>query len=364
MKRVLTPILACIMFFSVSTPVLAEDAKQVVTPEAIKQIQAADEKYEKDQKKVSDVIDQVNQSVVAVIGKNAKYREDTEEEYTKYPRNLQHGSGIVIGTDGKIITNNHVVDGLEEIYVVTYDGNAYKAKLLYADEDIDMALLQINRSDLKPIKLAKETEMRVGDEVIAIGTPLFFGYRNSASRGIISGLNRPVERMYTYLQTDAAINPGNSGGPLVNMNGELVGINTLGYTSYSGMNFSIPVGDVNYFLDQYNRFGRIKRCYIGIEFEENWAAMLGLPTNQGLKAVTIRKDSVIAQGYVQEGDMLEAIDDKPVNSIAQYNEILKTHLPGDKVTLTFSRSGSKFNLPVILKEQVKDEASSNEGKVK
>lgn len=215
MKKAFTPILVCIMFLSMSTPVFAEDAKQVVTPETIKQIQIEDEKYVKEQKKVSDVIDEVNQSVVAVIGKNTKYRQNTEEEYTKYPTNLQHGSGVVVGTEGKIITNNHVIDGLEEIYVVTYEGNVYKANLLYTDKDIDMALLQIKRSDLKPIKLAKENEIKVGDEVVAIGTPLFFGFRNSASKGIVSGLNRPVERMYTYLQTDAAINPGNSGGPLV-----------------------------------------------------------------------------------------------------------------------------------------------------
>jgi 2-alkenal reductase len=142
--------------------------------------------------------------------------------------------------------------------------------------------------------------MKVGDEVVAIGTPLFFGYRNSASKGIISGLNRPVDRSYMYLQTDAAINPGNSGGPLVNMNGELVGINTLGYMFYQGMNFSIPIDNINYFVNQYNKFGRIKRCFTGIEFEENWAALLGLPSNQGLKVVTIQKDAVVNSKQVKK----------------------------------------------------------------
>lgn len=363
MKRFFTPILAAVMFFLIATPALAEESNQVVTKDAVKEIQLADEQYEKDRRKVSDVIDEVNQSVVAVIGKNTQYRDGNEYEYTKFPRNLQHGSGVIVGADGRIITNNHVIDGLEEIYVVTYDGNVYKAKLLYTDKDIDLALLQIDRTDLKPMKLAKETEIKVGDEVIAIGTPLFFGFRNSASKGIVSGLNRPVEGTYTYLQTDASINPGNSGGPLVNMNSELIGINTLGYTFYDGVNFSIPVGNINYFLDQYNKFGRIKRCYTGIEFEENWAAMLGLPTNQGLKVVTIRKDSVVNSSQVKEEDMLDAIDDKPVTSIAQYNEILKGHLPGDEVTLTFSRDGSKFKLNVILKEQIKDETNNTEGEV-
>lgn len=355
MKRLFKFFMVVVMLFSMATPVLAKEGDVVVNKETIKQIQDADKQYEKDKKKISNVISNVNQSVVAVIGRNTKYRQDSSNEYSKIPMNLQHGSGVVVEKDGVIITNNHVVDGLDDIYVVTYDGNVYKAKLLYADKLIDLALLKINRTDLKPIKFAKEEAIEVGDEVVAIGTPLFFGYRNSASRGIISGLNRPVDDIYTYLQTDASINPGNSGGPLVNMDSELVGINTLGYSYYSGVNFSIPIGNIKYFLEHYHKFGKIKRCFTGIEFEENWAALLGLPTNQGLKVIAIKKDAVVTADQVKEGDMLECIDDKPTTSIAQYNDILKGKLPGDKVKLTISRNGTKFNLTVELKELISDE---------
>lgn len=354
MKKKLITLLSSILLIYTAVPVYAKDNTQLLNQQTIQQIQSINQTYELERKKISDVIDEVNESVVAVIGKNTKYREDTANEYSKYPRNLQHGSGVVISNDGRLITNNHVVDGLDEIFVVTYDGNVYKAELLYADEEIDLALLKINRTDLEPIKLAKEDEIKVGDEVIAIGTPLFFGYRNSASKGIVSGLNRPVDDMYTYLQTDAAINPGNSGGPLVNMNSELVGINTLGYTFYDGVNFSIPVSNITYFISQYDKYGKIRRCTTGIEFEENWAALLGLPTNQGLKVITIKKDAVVSSKDVLEGDMLDFIDDKPVTSIAQYNEILKNHAPGDKVTLTFSRESTKFSITVELKELVKN----------
>lgn len=345
------------MLLSTSATVFAEDSSKVVNSENIEQIQKADSEYNIQKKKVSEVLSDVNQSVVAIIGENANYKTDTDYEYSKYPQNLQHGSGVIIEDGGKILTNNHVIDGVKDIYVVTYDGNVYKAQLLYTDKQIDLALLKINRTDLKPIKLAKENEVTVGDEVVAIGTPLSFGYRNSASTGIVSGLNRPVDDIYTYLQTDASINPGNSGGPLVNMLGELVGINTLGYTFYDGVNFSIPVGNINYFLDHYKKFGRIKRCFTGIELEENWAAMLGIPTNQGLKVVTIKKNAVVTASDVKEGDTLEAIDNKAVTSISQYNEILKGHLPGDKVTMTFMRNNKKFTLSVTLKEQP-DEKSS------
>ena len=345
------------MLLSASTTVFAENSNQIVNSQNIKQIQKSESEYETQKKKVSEVINEVNQSVVAIIGENTKYRKDADYEYSKYPQNLQHGSGVIIENGGKILTNNHVIDGVKDIYVVTYDGNVYKAQLVYTDKQIDLALLKISRTDLKPIKLAKENEASVGDEVVAIGTPLFFGYRNSASKGIISGLNRPVDDIYTYLQTDASINPGNSGGPLVNMLGELVGINTLGYTFYDGVNFSIPVGNINYFLDHYKKFGKIKRCFTGIELEENWAAMLGIPTNQGLKVVTIKKNAIVTSNDVKEGDTLEFIDNKAVTSIAQYNEILKSHLPGDKVNMIFMRNNKKFTLSVTLKEQPDEKGS-------
>lgn len=350
MKNILRSIILSFMLLTMAMPALAADNNQEVVNQAVKEIQAEQDRVSKDYKKVSEIIDEVNPSVVAIIGRNTKYREE-DYVYSKFPKNLQHGSGVVINDKGRILTNNHVVDGLNEIFVVTYDGNVYTAKLLYADKEIDLALLSINRSDLKPMKLAGESEVKVGDDVVAIGTPLFFGYRNSASKGIISGLNRPVDGTYTYLQTDASINPGNSGGPLVNMKGELTGINTLGYLFYQGMSFSIPVGNINYFLSHYEKFGKIKRCFTGIEFEENWAALLGLPTNQGLRVVTVQKDAVVTQDQVKEGDMLDSIDGKPTTSIAQYNEILKSYLPGQAVKLKFSRGSSKFDISVTLKEQ-------------
>jgi serine protease Do len=361
MKKFLSAILITSIIFLTTTPVFALGGNSVVPKAPEKVIEQSQNLVGKEIKKVSQVIEEVNESVVAVIGKNTKYREQ-EEVFSKFPKNLQHGSGVVIGKDGRILTNNHVVDGLEDIYVVAYDGSVYKAELLYADKEIDLALLKINRTDLKPIKLAIESEIKVGDDVVAVGTPLFFGYRNSASKGIVSGLDRPVDSMYTYLQTDAAINPGNSGGPLINMNCELVGINTLGYMFYQGMSFSIPVGNINYFIDHYNKFGKIKRCFTGIEFEENWAAMLGLPTNQGLKVVTLQKDAIVTNSQVKEGDMLDFIDGKATTSIAHYNEILKGHLPGDKVKLTFSRGDKKFDIEVVLKEQLSKE--NKDGKEK
>jgi len=299
-----------------------------------------------------DLISNVTQSVVAIIGEDKQMNSEVVNDYyySKIPAGLMHGSGVIASKDGRIITNNHVVETMKEIYVVLYNNKSYKAKLLYRNEDLDLALIKINCTNLKPIEFEKMGNINAGDEVIAIGTPLYFGWSNSVSKGVISGLNRPVDETYTFLQTDASINPGNSGGPLINMNGKLVGINTLGIEWFQGINFSIPVENVEYFIQQYNKYGKVKRCFTGLEFEESWLALVGIPSNQGLKIIGIKENSIFTKDQVKEGDILESIDKTPVTSIASYNEFLKKKLPGQTVKLAFSRGSTKFAVSAKLKD--------------
>lgn len=301
---------------------------------------------------VKNVAKNASPSVVAIIGEDKQFNSEFIDDfyYSKIPAGLMHGSGVIVSKDGRIITNNHVVEKMQEIYVVLSNKKAYKATLLYNNKDIDLALIKINASGLKPIQFEETKNVSVGDEVIAIGTPLYFGWSNSVTKGIISGLNRPVDETYTYLQTDAGINPGNSGGPLINRNGKLVGINTLGIEYFQGVNFSIPVENVQYFIKQYNHFGKIRRAYTGIEFEESWLALLGIPCDQGLKVIALKDDCILGKNKIKEGDILEKIDNISINSIASYNETLKGKLPGDTVKLTFSRNNKLFILGAVLKE--------------
>lgn len=299
-----------------------------------------------------DLIGNVTQSVVAIIGEDKQMNSEVVNDYyySKIPAGLMHGSGVIVSKDGRIITNNHVVESMKEIYVVLYNNKSYKAKLLYRNEDLDLALIKINCTNLKPMEFEKMENINAGDEVVAIGTPLYFGWSNSVSKGVISGLNRPVDETYTFLQTDASINPGNSGGPLINMNGKLVGINTLGIEWFQGINFSIPVENIEYFINHYNKYGKVKRCYSGLEFEESWLALVGIPSSQGLKIIGIKDDSIFSQGQVLEGDVLESIDKAPITSIASYNELLKKKLPGQTITMSFSRGLSKFTVSAKLKD--------------
>jgi len=299
-----------------------------------------------------DLINNVTQSVVAIIGEDKKTNSEIVNDYyySKIPAGLMHGSGVIVSKDGRIITNNHVVENMKEIYVVLYNNKSYKANLLYRNTDLDLAIIKINCTNLKPIEFEKTENINAGDEVIAIGTPLYFGWSNSVSKGIISGLNRPVEETYTFLQTDASINPGNSGGPLINMDGKLVGINTLGIEGFQGINFSIPVENVEYFIKHYNNYGKVKRCYTGLEFEESWLALVGIPSNQGLKIIGLKDDSIFPKEQIQEGDILESIDQTPITSIAVYNEFLKKKLPGQTIKLSISRGLAKITVSAKLKD--------------
>ncbi|MEW6573219.1 MAG: S1C family serine protease [Bacillota bacterium] len=298
------------------------------------------------QDEVKDVINKVNESVVAIIGEDKTIKND--DYYSKIPAGLMHGSGVIVSEDGRIVTNNHVVENMKEIYVILSSKKAYKAQLLYKNKDIDLALIKINKTGLKPITFEKMENVRAGDEVIAIGTPLFLGWSNSASKGIISGLNRPVDQTYTFLQTDAHIYPGNSGGPLINMDAKLVGINTLGIQWYQGINFCIPVDNVEYFLDQYDKYGRIRRACLGLELEESWLAVVGIPSNQGLKVIGYKENCAVDKTKVLEGDVLKAVDGHPVTSIAGYNEVLKEKSPGESIKLTFVRNTSEFTVVAKL----------------
>lgn len=371
MKKALTLLLTLIIALSLVTPCFSQEQQSLSTREIggetyikLKDAQSLfDFSYQKHSNEsiiirnqqrdwIKNIAVNVNPSVVAIIGEDRKLNPDLINDYyySKIPVGLMHGSGVIVSQDGRIITNNHVVEPMKTIYVVLSNKKAYEATLLYRNKDIDLALIKINAADLKPIQFEDTKNITVGDEVIAIGTPLYFGWSNSVTQGIISGLNRPVDETYTYLQTDASINPGNSGGPLINREGKLVGINTLGIEFFQGVNFSIPVENVEYFINQYTRYGKIMKAYTGLEFEESWLALMGIPSDQGLKVIGIKDDCIAGKNKVLEGDILQSIDDTNITSIASYNEKLKEKLPGQNVKMIFSRDDKPYTVMAVLKE--------------
>lgn len=296
----------------------------------------------------SAMVAQVSKSVVGIIG---KYEDDSY--YYNYADSTVHGTGVVIKSGGEILTNAHVVKDLAAVIVVMSDGRGYGAKIKYMDEDIDLAVIKIDRVDLTPIKFADESEIVTGMEVVAIGTPVSFSLRNTATKGIISGTNCNIGNRYPMLQTDAAINPGNSGGPLVNMRGELVGINSnkYSYVGVDNMGFAIPVDTVKYTLSQFEAYGRVPVADTGLSLEESWAVSYGFPTTAGLEVTAVRRDSAAQAAGIAAGDILEAVGGKEVNSLADYNEAMKSFSIGQFCPMTLRRDGQAFTAEVLFVEK-------------
>lgn len=295
---------------------------------------------------VPEVIKNVSPSVVGIIG-NLK---DGVISDNRYREQIVHGTGVIVKANGEILTNAHVVKDMERIVVVLSDGNGYEASLNCIDEETDLALIKINKFGLKPVRFAKEEDLVIGETAIAIGTPVSFSLRNSASIGIISGVNRSIDSSYRLIQTDAAINPGNSGGPLVNLKGEVVGINSSKFAAegIEGMGFSIPVSTINYVLKHFESSGRVIRPKLGANFEEDWAARVGLPTNSGLSIIGIGKNSAAEKSGLQVGDVLISINNTNVNTLVDYNEEMKKYIPTNKISLKIKRAGNEKVIECVL----------------
>lgn len=297
---------------------------------------------------VPKVIEKVSPSVVGIIGK----ADEGQEGITTDRYNLAHGTGVIIRSNGWIVTNAHVVDGLSNAVVVTTDGNTYKITKTYSDPLSDLALIKINAKSLKPATFAKASQTSVGETVIAIGTPISFSLRNSATVGVISGLNRGVEATYRLIQTDTAINPGNSGGPLVNLKGEVVGINSMKFSAVGveNMGFSIPVDTVQYIINQFFEYGKIKRASLGLQLEESWSAIVGLPTDDPLTVTGVLSNEA-KKAKIKDGDVLYSVAGTRVSSVVDINELLKKYTPGQKVKLLMQTNGDIVTRTLVLADR-------------
>jgi len=298
----------------------------------------------------AEIIGKVSPSVVGIIGK----LKVSSQGYSPGSDNIVIGTGVIYKSTGYIITNAHVVKDMEKIVVVLSNGKAYTARLKAIDEPFDLAMIKIDKGGLTPAVFGNIDEVAVGDKAIAIGTPLSFSFRNSATKGIISGINRSADGEYRFIQTDAAINSGNSGGPLVNSKGEVIGINSIKYVGFGveGLSFSIPIDTVQYAIDHFEKYGRIRRPYLGASFSEGVAASYGLPVNEGLTITEIEKGSPAERARLKIDDVLIAIDGKEIATKLDYNEILKQYLPEDTVNLTIRRNETILNIKVKFSEKV------------
>ncbi|MGZ9586223.1 S1C family serine protease [Paenibacillus marinisediminis] len=338
---------------SISFPTVQVDGKTYIEANAVAATvgeggtyDPATKKYVLNVKSIPSVVKKVSPSVVAIIGQDKEMVSKVKD-----PRDaIIHGTGVVIRQEGWIVTNAHVISGMQKPLVVTPDGKSYPVTKIYSDELTDLALIRIEAKGLKPATLAPESrKTEVGETVVAVGTPISFALQNSVTAGIVSGMDRVVDNGYKLIQTDAAINPGNSGGPLVNMDGEVIGINTLKYYGeyIDNMGFAIPVDTVRWVVNDFLNYGELRRPSIGIAVEENWAASVGLPTDRSLKITNVISPQAKNAG-IKAGDTLLEVNGKEVCTLADVNEALKGQLPGDTAKLTLLSKGKKTSVNVTL----------------
>lgn len=293
---------------------------------------------------IPEIVKSVGPSVVGIIG-NIKAEKGSIE-------GLALGTGIIIKSGGEILTNAHVVEDMTRIAVVLSDGSGYDARLKYIDKDSDLAVIKIDKIGLVPAKFGNVSDIVIGKTAIAIGTPLSFQNRNSASVGVISGLNRSIDGYYQYklIQTDVSLNPGNSGGPLVNILGEVVGVNSMSRIYAQGMNYAIPIDTVEFVLDHFYKYGKVKRVTLGAEFEEDYVALNGLPSKTGLKITRIIEGSCSEKAGLKKNDYVYNVNNKAVNTIVDLNEAFKGLIPGNKVKVNIRRDGKTQSVNVALDE--------------
>jgi len=269
------------------------------------------------------------------------------------------GSGVIISTDGYIVTNNHVIDDADEVTVVLNDKREFEAKVVGTDETTDIALLKIDAGNLPIIKFGNSEMLKLGEWVLAVGNP--FNLTSTVTAGIVSAKNRSIGinqadmSIEAFIQTDAAVNPGNSGGALVNMNGELVGINTAIASqtgSYSGYSFAIPSSIVEKVVSDLKQYGRVQRAILGVNIGDvnaEVAKKYDLDKIEGVFVGGTTPDSGAKEAGIKEGDVILSVDDVVVNSPAQLQEQIGKHRPGDIVKVLIKRDNKPKQFNVTLR---------------
>ncbi|MEJ5228948.1 MAG: Do family serine endopeptidase [Pseudothermotoga sp.] len=280
------------------------------------------------------------------------------------------GSGFIFDKDGYILTNEHVVDGAKEITVTLLDGKNYKAEYIGGDAELDIAVLKIKPDrELPVLEFGDSDTLKIGEWAIAIGNPL--GFQHTVTIGVVSATGRRIPKpdgsgYYTNLiQTDAAINPGNSGGPLLNIHGQVIGINTaiINPTEAVNLGFAIPINTVKRFVNQLIQTGKAQKAYLGVRLmtvTENLAKAMGLKTNEGVLVVQVLENSPAEKAGLKENDVVVKFDNISVTSDSELVSLIHSHVPGDVVTIVVNRSGKEITLKVTLGTSTDESAVSTQ----
>ena len=285
-------------------------------------------------------------------------RQNRPQQEEEQPRGV--GSGFILSSDGLIMTNAHVVEGADEVLVTLTDKREFKAKIIGADKRSDVAVVKIEASGLPTVKIGDVNRLRVGEWVMAIGSP--FGLDSTVTAGIVSAKQRDTGEYLPLIQTDVAINPGNSGGPLINMRGEVVGINSQIYSrsgGFMGISFAIPIDEAVRVSDQLRTTGRVSRGRIGVQIEnvsKEVAESLGLGKPTGAFVRGVEADSPAEKAGIEAGDVITKFGGKVIEKSSDLPRTVGSVKPGSKSTITVFRRGQNKDLSIMIAEVESDKA--------
>jgi serine protease Do len=291
---------------------------------------------------------------------------DSSDSGSDSEQNSGVGSGFILSSDGYVMTNAHVIDDADTIYVTLTDKREFKAKLIGVDDRTDVAVVKINAANLPAVTVGDSNKVRVGEWVLAIGSP--FGLQNTVTAGIVSAKGRDTGDYLPFIQTDVAVNPGNSGGPLINMQGEVIGINSQIYSrtgGFMGISFAIPIDEAMRVADQLKTSGKVVRGRIAVaigEVTKDVADSLGLPKAQGALVSSVEPGGPADKAGVQPGDIILKFNGHSVDTATDLPRMVGDTKPGTKATISVWRKGQTRDLPVTIAEMQPEKTAATDQK--
>ena len=319
------------------------------------------EKAEEKSRTIADTLEKTMESVVGISklkdNGNSIFSSNTEST-------LGLGTGVIISENGYILSNEHVTgEKYSTCYITLENSKKYEGTVVWSDTDLDLSITKIEATNLKYISLGDSDKIRIGETVYAIGNPIGFEFQRTVTAGIISAVNRTIKLeekqeneikvsyMDDLIQTDATINQGNSGGPLINANGEIIGINTVKITSAEGIGFAVPIDVVKPIINRFSKEGKFEEATLGIfAYDKNMISYIdtSIEIENGIYVAEITRYSPASQVNLTIGDIITKIDNTELNKMSDLRRYIYSKKPGDKVTLTIYRKNREYQLDIIL----------------
>ena len=308
----------------------------------------------------NNIVNKIEEASESIVGISKLKQNGTSVFLKDAETSLGLGSGVIVTEDGYIVTNQHVVgDKYSNCYITLENGEIYNGNVVWADSNIDLAVVKISSAKLKYLKLGDSDNLHLAEEVYAIGNPIGFEFKRTVTKGIISGLNRTIKiendiestYMEDLIQTDATINEGNSGGALISKEGYLIGINTIKISSAEGMGFAVPINIVKPIIEKLENTGKFEEAYLGIYgYDKEVIPYLNsnLKLDSGIYVAQIMVDGPLFKSGLQIGDIITKVDETEINKMNDLRKYIYTKNPGDVVNLEVQRNGKSFIVSVKL----------------